>query len=64
MLTLCGADAFETTFALEAPKTAREVIFDDMVTLLLKYVDTRLSENYIWYVFQRRDQQPEDSISS
>lgn len=64
LLTLCGADTFETACALVAPKTPGEVSYTDMVTLLQKHFDPRPSELYSRYVFQRRDQLPGESISN
>ncbi|XP_037518397.1 uncharacterized protein LOC119395190 [Rhipicephalus sanguineus] len=64
LLTLCGADTFETACALVAPKTPEEVGYTDIVALLQKHFDPRLSELYSRYVFQRRDQRPEESISN
>ncbi|XP_037505702.1 uncharacterized protein LOC119382034 [Rhipicephalus sanguineus] len=64
LLTLCGADTFETACALVAPKTPGEVGYADIVALLQKHFDPRPSELYSRYVFQRRDQRPEESISN
>lgn len=43
--------------ALVAMKAPREVSFGDMVTLLQKHFNPRLSELYSWYVFPRCNQQ-------
>ncbi|XP_037528475.1 uncharacterized protein LOC119405707 [Rhipicephalus sanguineus] len=64
LLTLCGADTFETACALVTPKTPGEVGYADIVGLLQKHFDPRPSELYSRYVFQRRDQRPEESISN
>ncbi|XP_037505852.1 uncharacterized protein K02A2.6-like [Rhipicephalus sanguineus] len=64
LLTLCGADTFETACALVAPKTPGEVGYADIVALLQKHFDPRPSELYSRCVFQRRDQRPEESISN
>ncbi|XP_037521665.1 uncharacterized protein K02A2.6-like [Rhipicephalus sanguineus] len=64
LLTLCGADTFETACALVAPKTPGEVSFSELVALLQRHFDPRPSELYGRYVFQRRDQNPGESISS
>ncbi|XP_049268928.1 uncharacterized protein K02A2.6-like [Rhipicephalus sanguineus] len=64
LLTLCGADTFDTACALVAPKTPGEVGYADIVALLQKHFDPRPSELYSRYVFQRRDQRPEESISN
>ncbi|KAK8786808.1 hypothetical protein V5799_023413 [Amblyomma americanum] len=64
LLTLCGTDTFETACALVAPKTPEEVSYQNLVTLLQKHFDSRPSELYSRCVFERRDQLPEESISS
>ncbi|XP_037505582.1 uncharacterized protein K02A2.6-like [Rhipicephalus sanguineus] len=64
LLTLCGTDTFETACALVAPKTPGQVGYADIVALLQKHFDPRPSELYSQYVFQRRDQRPEESISN
>nr|XP_037270375.1 uncharacterized protein K02A2.6-like [Rhipicephalus microplus] len=44
--------------------TPGEVGYVDIVALLQKHFDPRLSELYSRYMYQRRDQRPEDSISN
>lgn len=63
-LTLCGPDTFDAACALVAPKTPGEVSFDDLVSLLKQHFEPTPSELYSRYVFQQRNQLPNESISN
>ncbi|XP_042147940.1 uncharacterized protein LOC121836796 [Ixodes scapularis] len=64
LLTLCGAETFETVRALVAPRTPGDVSFEELVSALRTHFDPQPSEIYGRYKFQRQDQQQGESISS
>ncbi|XP_037507352.1 uncharacterized protein LOC119383342 [Rhipicephalus sanguineus] len=63
LLTLCGPETFETVRALVAPKSPGEVPYEEIVQTLAAHYDPRPSELYCRCKFQRRDQQPGESIA-
>lgn len=64
LLTLCGAETYETVQALTAPNKPAEVSFEDIMSLLRQHYDPRPSELFSRSKFQRRDQQPGESIAA
>lgn len=63
LLTLCGAETYNTVRALVAPHKPGEVSFNDIMTLLGDHYDPRPSELFCRSKFQRRDQHPGESIA-
>lgn len=64
LLTLCGAQTYEVVRALVAPRTPGSVPFDELMAMLQKHFDPRPSELFSRTKFQRRDQQPGESIAT
>ncbi|KAL3193061.1 hypothetical protein MRX96_058562 [Rhipicephalus microplus] len=55
---------FYLTFYFVGNDTPGQMGYADIVALLQKDFDPRPSEMYSRYIFQRRDQRPEESISN
>lgn len=63
LLTLCGAATYETVRALVAPRSPAEVEYAELMAVLREHFDPRPSELYSRSQFQRRNQQPGESVS-
>nr|XP_037270424.1 uncharacterized protein LOC119162042 [Rhipicephalus microplus] len=63
LLTVCGPDTFDTVRAVLAQKNPGEVPYEEIIQTLAAHYEPCPSELYCCCRFQRRDQQPDESIA-
>ena len=63
-LTLAGAPLYELLASLASPKKVSDITLDEIKTILKAHFSPRPSEISAFYHFFKRDQLPDESISS